>query len=128
MAPILLLDDIIEHLDKKRRAALFLEVSRHNAQSWFTSTSKDAFAGYPSFIDKINASLFTIIIFWAISKLIQPLFFRIKNIENIIKKEIFIPDTKIIDIHVAISNIVWPISGWYKSKIEIIVNIIKLRP
>ena len=54
MAPILLLDDIIEHLDKKHRKALFLEVSRHNAQSWFTSTSKDAFSEYPSFIDKIN--------------------------------------------------------------------------
>ena len=54
MAPILLLDDIIEHLDKKHRRALFLEVSRHNAQSWFTSTSKDAFLEYPSFIDKIN--------------------------------------------------------------------------
>ena len=54
MAPILLLDDIIEHLDRKHRSALFLEVSRHNAQSWFTSTSKDAFSDYPSFIDKIN--------------------------------------------------------------------------
>jgi len=54
MAPILLLDDIIEHLDKKYRKALFLEVSRHNAQSWFTSTSKDSFLEYPSFIDKIN--------------------------------------------------------------------------
>ena len=54
MAPILLLDDIIEHLDKRHRAALFLEVSRHNAQSWFTSTTKDAFSEFPSFIDKIN--------------------------------------------------------------------------
>ena len=54
MAPILLLDDIIEHLDKKHRKALFLEISRHQAQSWFTSTSKDAFSEYPSFIDKIN--------------------------------------------------------------------------
>ncbi len=54
MAPILLLDDIIEHLDEKHRKALFLEVSKHNAQSWFTSTSKDAFSEYPSFIDKIN--------------------------------------------------------------------------
>ena len=54
MAPILLLDDIIEHLDNKHRKALFLEVSRHNAQSWFTSTSKDGFLEYPSFIDKIN--------------------------------------------------------------------------
>jgi len=54
MAPILLLDDIIEHLDNKHRTALFLEVSKHNAQSWFTSTSKDSFSEYPSFIDKIN--------------------------------------------------------------------------
>ena len=54
MAPILLLDDIIEHLDKKHRTALFLEVSRHTAQSWFTSTSKNAFSEFPSFIDKIN--------------------------------------------------------------------------
>ena len=54
MAPILLLDDIAEHLDNKHRAALFLEISKHQAQSWFTSTSKDAFSKYPSFIDKIN--------------------------------------------------------------------------
>ena len=54
MAPILLLDDIAEHLDNNHRAALFLEISRHQAQSWFTSTSKDAFSEYPSFIDKIN--------------------------------------------------------------------------
>ncbi|MDC3116507.1 DNA replication/repair protein RecF [Alphaproteobacteria bacterium] len=54
MAPILLLDDIVEHLDKKHRYALFLEVSRHEGQSWFTSTSKEAFADYPTLIDKIN--------------------------------------------------------------------------
>ncbi len=54
MAPILLLDDIVEHLDKKHRSALFLEVSRHEGQSWFTSTSKEAFADYPTLIDKIN--------------------------------------------------------------------------
>ena len=54
MAPILLLDDIIEHLDKEYRTALFLETSRHDAQSWFTSTNKDAFSEFPGFIDKIN--------------------------------------------------------------------------
>ena len=54
MAPILLLDDIIEHIDKEYRSALFLETSRHDAQSWITSTSKDAFSEYPSFINKIN--------------------------------------------------------------------------
>ena len=54
MAPILLLDDIVEHLDKKHRKALFLELSRHHSQSWFTSTSKDAFLEYPSVIHRIN--------------------------------------------------------------------------
>ena len=54
MPPILLLDDIVEHLDKKHRIALFKEISKHQAQSWFTSTSKDAFSEYPSLIDKIN--------------------------------------------------------------------------
>ena len=54
MAPILLLDDIVEHLDDKHRKALFIEISRHRAQTWFTSPSKDAFLQYPSFIDKIN--------------------------------------------------------------------------
>ena len=54
MAPILLLDDIVEHIDKEYRSALFLETSKHYAQSWFTSTSKDAFSEYPSLIHKIN--------------------------------------------------------------------------
>ena len=53
MAPILLLDDIVEHLDEKHRFALYQEVIRHSAQSWFTSTSKEAFKKYPSKIDKI---------------------------------------------------------------------------
>ena len=53
MAPILLLDDIVEHLDEKHRYALFLEISKHYAQSWFTSTSKEAFQEFPKNIDKI---------------------------------------------------------------------------
>ena len=53
MAPILLLDDIVEHLDEKHKTALFLEISRHCAQSLFTSTSKEAFKNYPKKIDKI---------------------------------------------------------------------------
>ena len=52
-APILLLDDIVEHLDEKHRVALYQEVNRHCAQSWFTSTSKEAFKKYPNTIDKI---------------------------------------------------------------------------
>ena len=51
MAPVLLLDDIVEHLDEKHKTALFLEISRHCAQSWFTSTSKEAFKNYPKKID-----------------------------------------------------------------------------
>ena len=54
MAPILLLDDIVEHLDEKHRIALYLEVTRHCAQSWFTSTSKEAFKTYPNTINKIH--------------------------------------------------------------------------
>ncbi|MDC0092999.1 DNA replication/repair protein RecF [Alphaproteobacteria bacterium] len=53
MAPILLLDDIVEHLDEKHRFALYQEVTRHCAQSWFTSTSKEAFKTYPNTINKI---------------------------------------------------------------------------
>ena len=53
MAPILLLDDIVEHLDKNHRQALFLEISKHYAQSWFTSTSKEAFEEFPENIEKI---------------------------------------------------------------------------
>jgi DNA replication and repair protein RecF len=53
MAPILLLDDIVEHLDDTHRTALYQEVTRHSAQSWFTSTSKEAFNKYPNTIDKI---------------------------------------------------------------------------
>ena len=53
MAPILLLDDIVEHLDEKHKRALFLEISKHYAQSWFTSTNKEAFEDFPKNIDKI---------------------------------------------------------------------------
>ena len=53
MPPILLLDDIIEHLDEKHRHALFLEVSKHFAQSWFTSTNKEPFETFPNIINKI---------------------------------------------------------------------------
>jgi DNA replication and repair protein RecF len=54
MSPILLLDDIIEHLDKDYRKSLFEEIMRHQAQTWFTSTSKEAFDDYPGLIRKID--------------------------------------------------------------------------
>ncbi len=56
IAPILLLDDIVEHLDKKHKKALFEEISKHYGQSWFTSTSRDAFIEFPNLINKINLS------------------------------------------------------------------------
>ena len=54
MSPILLLDDIIEHLDKDYRKSLFEEIMSHQAQTWFTSTSKEAFDDYPGLIRKID--------------------------------------------------------------------------
>ena len=53
MPPILLLDDIVEHLDEKHRYSLFLEVSKHFAQSWFTSTNKEPFETFPNTMNKI---------------------------------------------------------------------------
>ena len=53
MAPILLLDDIVEHLDERHRFALFTEISKHCAQSWFTSTDKINFKIFPTKLEKI---------------------------------------------------------------------------
>lgn len=43
-APILLLDEITAHLDEFRRAALFDEIVRLEAQAWMTGTDGGAFA------------------------------------------------------------------------------------
>ena len=45
--PILLLDDIVEHLDKKHKQSLFLKVSKHKSQCWFTSTNLKYFKNFP---------------------------------------------------------------------------------
>ncbi len=42
-APILLLDEIVAHLDKQRRAALFAEIISLNAQAWMTGTDAAMF-------------------------------------------------------------------------------------
>ncbi len=42
-APILLLDEIVAHLDKQRRAALFAEIVGLNAQAWMTGTDAALF-------------------------------------------------------------------------------------
>lgn len=43
LAPILLLDEISAHLDEARRAALFAEITRLEAQAWMTGTDVAAF-------------------------------------------------------------------------------------
>ena len=45
--PILLLDDIIEHLDDIHKRALFEKTSEYNSQCWFTCTNFGAFKDYP---------------------------------------------------------------------------------
>ena len=46
-APILLLDDIIEHLDDIHKRSLFEKTSQYNSQCWFTCTNSSAFNSYP---------------------------------------------------------------------------------
>jgi len=43
-APVLLLDEVIAHLDPLRRAALFAELVKLGAQTWMTGADADAFA------------------------------------------------------------------------------------
>lgn len=43
-APMLLLDEIVAHLDEKRRAALFEEILCLEAQAWMTGTDAELFA------------------------------------------------------------------------------------
>ncbi len=54
--PILLLDDIIEHLDNPHRKALFEKTSQYNSQCWFTCTNPDAFNDYPVSHKLINVN------------------------------------------------------------------------
>jgi DNA replication and repair protein RecF len=43
-APVLLLDEVVAHLDEKRREALFEEILRLGAQTWLTGTDRTLFA------------------------------------------------------------------------------------
>ena len=47
ITPILLLDDIIEHLDNFHKRAVFEKTSQFNSQCWFTCTNSRAFKDYP---------------------------------------------------------------------------------
>jgi len=46
VAPLMLLDEVVAHLDATRRAALFDELSGLAAQSWMTGTDEQSFAGF----------------------------------------------------------------------------------
>ena len=43
-APVLLLDEVVAHLDPSRRAALYAELDKLGAQAWMTGADADAFA------------------------------------------------------------------------------------
>ena len=43
-APLLLLDEVVAHLDGERRTALFDEILALGAQAWLTGTDRDAFS------------------------------------------------------------------------------------
>lgn len=45
-APLMLLDEVVAHLDETRRAALFDELAGLSAQSWMTGTDAVLFAGF----------------------------------------------------------------------------------
>jgi DNA replication and repair protein RecF len=46
VAPLLLLDEVVAHLDAVRRAALFDELCALDAQSWLTGTDEQSFDGF----------------------------------------------------------------------------------
>jgi DNA replication and repair protein RecF len=46
LAPLMLLDEVVAHLDATRRAALFDELAGLNAQSWMTGTDELLFDGF----------------------------------------------------------------------------------
>ncbi len=46
ITPLLLLDEVVAHLDPTRRTALFDELSRLGAQVWMTGADPAAFAGH----------------------------------------------------------------------------------
>jgi len=44
VAPIMLLDEIVAHLDRERRRALFAELLALGSQAWLTGTDDEFFA------------------------------------------------------------------------------------
>ena len=54
--PILLLDDIIEHLDEIHKRALFEKTSVYNSQCWFTCTNSRSFNDYPASYKSVDVN------------------------------------------------------------------------
>ena len=54
--PVLLLDDVVAHLDIARRAALFDAVDAVGGQTWFSGTDEDDFTGLDAQPVRIEAS------------------------------------------------------------------------
>ena len=52
--PILLLDDIVEHLDCNHKNAIFNVTSKYKSQCWFTATDFKYFDTYPGSINTIS--------------------------------------------------------------------------
>ncbi len=55
-APVLLLDEVAAHLDPERRAALFAELDKLDAQAWMTAADAAAFAEITSRSDVLEVS------------------------------------------------------------------------
>ncbi len=55
-APVLLLDEVVAHLDPDRRAALYAELARLAAQAWLTGADAAAFADIAAGADMFDVS------------------------------------------------------------------------
>jgi DNA replication and repair protein RecF len=55
-APVLLLDEVVAHLDPSRRAALYAELTTLGAQAWMTGADATAFAGIASTADVLEVT------------------------------------------------------------------------
>ena len=55
IVPVLLLDEIVSHLDLARRNALFAELTSISAQAWLTGTDAELFAGIDGEIIRVKA-------------------------------------------------------------------------
>jgi DNA replication and repair protein RecF len=55
-APVLLLDEVVAHLDPSRRAALYAELDKLGAQAWLTGADAAAFAEVEATADLLDVS------------------------------------------------------------------------